>query len=189
MHQLNELEAFDLMRGYLAAFAHRHPQPDGLNRLLALTNRDEETNTPPSDPTQWEDWLDAITALRERNLERGVAPDTTNILQCVHIWISSLEQTFEKAGLKTVVSQTPPDEPEQGVLFAISLEPVDVILRVWASGHGELEINDAGMVTETSFDELLDPAQLARLLGRVADRAHAMIAHVKSKDERRGMFE
>jgi hypothetical protein len=72
-HSLNELEAFDAMRVFLEAFWRRgNCESDELRDLLSWLDR---TPWPsgrqfphlaggPRDPAQWEDWLDAIEAMR-----------------------------------------------------------------------------------------------------------------------------
>jgi hypothetical protein len=70
-YNLTELEAFDAMRSFIAAFWRRGGcKSEELANLLSWTDRgwpNETTQLPnlkgaPLDIAQWEDWLDAIEA-------------------------------------------------------------------------------------------------------------------------------
>ena len=72
-YDLSELEAFDAMLIFLEAFWRRdggNPE-DGLARLLSFANREPwpRGQLPhlvgaPLDRAQWEDWLDAVAAIK-----------------------------------------------------------------------------------------------------------------------------
>jgi hypothetical protein len=50
-YQLNEVEAFDVMRAFVEAFMRRgYPKSEGLHRLVSFTNRDEKLNLAPVIP-------------------------------------------------------------------------------------------------------------------------------------------
>ncbi len=66
---LQPLEAFDVMRAFLKAYWERGlKSSDDIAVLLGSMNRNENDNTPPLDIAQWQDWLDAIKAVRARRL-------------------------------------------------------------------------------------------------------------------------
>jgi hypothetical protein len=63
---LTELEAFDAMRKFLDALWQRGGKsPIDLAVVLGWLNRNVESNTPPLDIAQWDDWLDAVAAVKE----------------------------------------------------------------------------------------------------------------------------
>jgi hypothetical protein len=72
-HSLDELEAFDAMRAFLEAFWRRGGcKSEELANLLSCTNRERWPSGKqlphligtPLDIAQWEDWLDAIAAIK-----------------------------------------------------------------------------------------------------------------------------
>ena len=58
---LNELEAFDVMRGFLEAYWERGgKQSDDLAVLLGNLDRNAWANGQPSDIAQWDDFREAV---------------------------------------------------------------------------------------------------------------------------------
>ncbi len=61
---LNELEAFDAMRGFLKAYWERGgKKSDDLAGLLGNLNRDAWVNGQPLDIAQWDDFRAAVNAV------------------------------------------------------------------------------------------------------------------------------
>ena len=61
---LNELEAFDAMRGFLEAYWERgQKQSDGIAVLLTSMDRDTWVNGMPLDRAQWEDFREAVNSV------------------------------------------------------------------------------------------------------------------------------
>lgn len=68
---LNALEAFDAMRVFIAAYWERGGRAsDDLAVLLSSVERNTTmfADGGPIDPAQWFDWLEAIAAVKERDV-------------------------------------------------------------------------------------------------------------------------
>lgn len=64
-YQLTELEAFDAMIKFLDAYWRRgNGESDDIAVLLGNISRDTWASRRPLDIAQWEDWLDAIAAVK-----------------------------------------------------------------------------------------------------------------------------
>ena len=79
-YQLTELEAFDAMRAFVEAFWRRgNCESEEIRNLLSFTDRTPWPSgkqlshliNAPGDIAQWEDWLDAVAAVKAE--QKGVA--------------------------------------------------------------------------------------------------------------------
>ena len=61
LHTLDELQAFDALRGFLEAYWERGgKQSEEIAALLGSLNRDRQGNHAPLDAAQWCDWRRAV---------------------------------------------------------------------------------------------------------------------------------
>jgi hypothetical protein len=62
---LTELEAYDAMQKFLVAYWERGAKsPRDIAVLLTDICRNAALNLGPGDPAQWDDWLDAVAAVK-----------------------------------------------------------------------------------------------------------------------------
>jgi hypothetical protein len=65
---LTELEAFDAMIVFLTALWERGERSNlDIRTVLSFISRDTWEDRSPADPAQWEDWLSAVAAVKQRN--------------------------------------------------------------------------------------------------------------------------
>jgi hypothetical protein len=92
-----------------------------------------------------------------------------NITEVVEIWIRSLCEIFEAAGVEVVYKRSPPERPNPSFALNLRRGTLEADLLVWESGHADLSTMDPdGSVTQKHFQNLNDVKAMAEVLAVVA---------------------
>jgi hypothetical protein len=92
-----------------------------------------------------------------------------NVLDSLEMWIRSLRNTFETAGVTVHFDRTRDTRPKSSAVLNLRKGSVEADLVLWDSGEADLStMRDDGNVDQEHFENLRKPEDLAAVLSRIA---------------------
>lgn len=92
-----------------------------------------------------------------------------NVLDTLEMWIRSLRNIFEAAGIVVRFDRTTDARPKHSAVLNLRSGSIEADLVLWESGEADLCTTEAdGSTNQEHFENLLNPEDLASVLYRIA---------------------